>query len=265
MEKEKQIISHYVSKSLTAPWENENRNITYYSFKQNKILKKNSSRLLTRKGLLTEEEEKYFSKYAEQPFGIFKTKYLNEPDIKDKNVRRAPLVYFYLQFSRFLKVKNPTKASFFKSPYGKDIFTLSDEEIDECVAGINYHFKLVKVSAGEGHAFCYPEVGFFTFPILNPKTHKIYNCFAIPVYLNEVLCLIPKEVESEWINQSREYLHAFSVGMNDENCDFVLMPPLKMIVKTEDLMTGLVEMRKNAFLIQEEMNNLEKKSINLSR
>ena len=103
---------HYVTRSLTKPWEHEhdlphrNRELRFYSFQNDEVDFKPSLKLLGEDKLLTPDEEDKFSNLIERPLGIFKKKHLKSDSIDDYGIYRSLVLYFMFQTERFKRFAN---------------------------------------------------------------------------------------------------------------------------------------------------------------
>ena len=122
---DKKVFSHYVTRSLTQPWEQGDRSLIFYDFDTSNLAEHASKKLLTIYGLLNPEQEQFFSKHAEQPLGILKAKYLASKQILNQKVLHSPFIYFILQLERIRLAKQPSEPEI--NVFDKGIFKLTDK------------------------------------------------------------------------------------------------------------------------------------------
>ena len=216
-----QIFSHYVTRSLTKPWEQANRKLLFYDFDSASFVSHPSSTLLVVQGLLTKSQEDYFSKHAEQPLGKLKEKFLDSKKIENSKIYHSPFIYFMLQLERIRRVKTPEENEV--NVFNKNIFDLTISELEQCAHTMQLKYKLVALNTLENDYLFYPELGYFTFPIFNfEESFAIHKAIAIPIKLNLALCLIPRSASEKMIQSSRKSLSLFSVGLNEILCKKIL-------------------------------------------
>lgn len=230
----KVINNHYVTRSLSRPWEFPGRILSYYDFETNKFRKKSSESLFAVEGVFTKEEEDFFSKHFETQLGKFKKEFIDTEFIDNLKVFHSPFIYLLMQTERFrlIKVKLGEKDD---PTLKKSIFSYTDQELIVGAETLRKQYKIVKMKTHEGYFLFYPEVGVFLLPIIDIKKGYVenYKAFAIPISLNTALCLIPHEAPIEMIEASRGHLHLFSVGINTKYCQKIILPPREPIEKNE--------------------------------
>lgn len=214
---------HYVARSLTKPWEHErphrNRELRYYCFKTDRIDFDSSKKLLAKHKLLTPEEEKRFSELIEMPLGNFKDKHLKSSFIDDYNIFRALFLYFMFQVERFNLVVEREGNGWNLS----ELLNMPDEQLNTISEDMRKKFKIVAMNTIEGHLLFFPEVGYYTFPILCSETQYPVRALALPLYSTLCLCLVPHGPTEDDLQASRNVMMQFSVGLND-NYNICLIP-----------------------------------------
>lgn len=161
-----------------------------------------------------------------------------------------------LQLERIRLAKQPDELEI--NVYDKNIFKLSDKELDQCAFAMQVKYKLVGLNTLEGDYLFYPELGYYTFPIFNfEESLEIHKGIAIPLKLNLALCLIPHSASESMIRHSRKNLSLFSVGLNEVLCKKVLVPPLECEISQSDLAKVINGMRMNAIEVQLGIDKME--------
>ena len=208
--------------------------------------------------MLNQTQEDFFSKNIETPLGLFKKHHLNNPDLQDRKVYRAPFIYIIFQLERIRLAKKKERLMA-ENPFNKDVFEFDEVEIEHTVIALEQQYKLVALNTEKGDFLFFPETGFFQFPVFDSNKHiDIFNCFAIPVSLNTALCLVPNIVDTEMILNSKKNLTLFSVGLNNEFCAKIILPPLDKLVSDEELKDIILKMREDAIKFQRELEEIQK-------
>ena len=228
----KKINNHYVTRSLSKPWEWPGRVLHYYDFETNKFGKKSSESLFAMEGVFTKEEEDFFSKNFETQLGKFKKEFIDTEFIDNLKVFHSPFIYFLMQTERFrlMKVKQGEAD---EPTLEKSIFSYTEQELILGAETLRKQYKIVKMKTHEGYFLFYPEVGAFLLPIIDIGKSYVenYKAFAIPMALNTAICLIPHAAPIEMIEASRSHLHLFSIGINTKYCQKIILPPREPTVK----------------------------------
>lgn len=242
---------HYVTRSLTKPWEHEtehrNRELRFYSFDTNEIKYDSSKKLLAKYKLLTPEEERRFSELIETPLGNFKDKHLKASFVEDYNIFRALFLYFMFQVERFKLVIQKEGDGWSLA----DLLQMPDAQLNTLSENMRNKFKVVALNTVEGHLLFFPEVGYFTFPILCSANQYPVWALALPLFPNLSLCLVPKGPTEEDLQNSRSVMMQFSVGLNS-NYNISLIPPELVGEKEDVIKAALLEYRAKA--IEHEKN-----------
>jgi hypothetical protein len=170
---------HFVSESITKPWETHNRYLYYYDFKTKNIRKKSYSKLFTQEDLLTKEQEDWISKNIERPIGIFKKRYLNneaENEIESWKIYRALILYFLGQSERFrLLLKDHTTEI-------SSLFTKNDSDLDKIVSLAMNKFKIMTMDVKRWSYFIFSKNGFFIVPARDGVCLSTFTyLFALPL------------------------------------------------------------------------------------
>ena len=251
---------HYVTRSITKPWEHKhekphkNRELRFYSFEDNSVDYEPSLKLLGEHQLLTDEEETKFSDLIEKPLGHFKARHLKSDSLDNYEIYRSIVMYFMFQterFKRFSKIES-------KSLSLSDLLSMPEDELNTLSEGFREKFDLVTMRPVEGHVLFFPEVGYFTFPILCSEEQFAVYAFSLPLYPDLSVCLIPKGPSVEDMEASRNLLMSFSVGVND-NADKILIPQVLDTYTNEQLIKIISEYRGKAVSHSKDCNKLNEK------
>jgi hypothetical protein len=246
---------HYVTQSITKPWEHTTvhraRELRFYSFQDNKIEFDSSKKLLAKHKLLTDDQEDRFSELIERPIGIFKTKYLKSNIINDYNIFRALFLYFMFQVERFNLVIQKEGKGFSL----EDLLNMKEVELNTISEEMRSKFIVVAMDAVDGHVIFFPEVGFYSFPIINSSTGTAVNALALPISPKRTVCLVPVGPSESDIQTSRNVMMHFSVGLND-NYDKVLVPQEIEHYSDDDIIKEIKDYRSKAILHQRQCNDM---------
>jgi hypothetical protein len=212
---------HFVSKFITKPWENENRELIYYDFLTDKIEHESYLYLFSRPDDNSHEEETFINKYIEAPLTDLQNIVINNKPIKKWKVYRAIYLLGLLQAPRFFKNIEG---------YGPDIsklFLTQEETINSVVKFYDKSFciKYYHLSYEE-HLF-FPELGFFVLPLIVPNEPSIFKfAYCLPIDPKILIMITPRDIDEEIANiilSVPQLIMGFSVGIVNL-CNKVVIP-----------------------------------------
>lgn len=237
---------HYVTRSLTKPWEGKERKLFYYDFKEDSILEANSKTLFAEKDLIEKKYEDKLSKLIERPIGIFKQQILDKKhnEVDNWSVFRALFLYFFTQTARFSKFLADSS----QEPKNtlEELLSMEEVELNTIVAKYMESYSIATIGVSEKHILLFPESGFFIFPVMDSGCITGFTfSYAVPLFPSLALALIPKTLEKSFEKQVEQQLMSYSVGINEDNCNKVVIPPSLFEANTKDaIMDGIKYYRK---------------------
>lgn len=145
--------------------------------------------------------------------GFFKKNLLKTDYIEDFKVFRALFLYFLFQTERINRLQNK-KSEFNLS----DMLKMSEDDLNVFTEVMRKKFKVIGMNTIDGHLLFFPDIGFFSFPVICSNKGYAVNGYALPLYSNLSLCLIPSGPSDDDLHLSRNIMMQFSVGLNSQNC-----------------------------------------------
>lgn len=159
------INCHFVTRSLTQPWELENRRLKYFDFSLDRIDEADSKTLFALENLNSGEVESRLNKLVEEPISRFKMDLLKSDDpasIGRWATYRALWLYFLIQAPRFAKISligEKQEADFDR------ILSKDESYLDMLVQARqeDNHIRIFRLP--EGNVMVFPQIGYFAFPV----------------------------------------------------------------------------------------------------
>ena len=216
---------HYVTRSLTEPWEGAERKLHYYDFKTDEITEDPSKTLFAEKDLIEEKYEDVLSKLIERPLGIFKKQIIEKKqnEVDNWSIFRALFLYFFVQtarFSKFLAEDSEKPESTLE-----ELLSMEEAALNTIVSKYMERYSVATIGIPEDHVMLFPETGFFTFPLMDSGCITGWTfSYAVPLFPNFALALVPKTLEKSYEDQIKKQLMMYSVGINEDNCNRVVIP-----------------------------------------
>lgn len=249
---------HFVTRSLTKPWEGEDRKLHCYDFKSDKILSDPSKTLFAEKDLIEEKHEDVLSKLIERPLGIFKQQILDgkKQEIDNWNVFRALFLYFFVQTARFSKFL----ADDSEKPENslEELLSMDEASLNTIVSKYMDRYSVATIGIPEDHVMLFPETVFFTFPLMDSGCITGWTfSYAVPLFPNFALSLIPKTLEKSYEDQIKKQLMMYSVGINEDNCNRVVIPANLLDVNEQStIIEGIKHYRNIAIKVTQDVHKL---------
>tara|TARA_R110002049_G_scaffold293452_1_gene478454 strand:- start:376 stop:1188 length:813 start_codon:yes stop_codon:yes gene_type:complete len=216
---------HYVTRSLTKPWEGKERKLTYYDFESDSILEGTSKTLFAEKDLIEEKYEDALSKLIERPLGIFKQQILEKKqnEVDNWNVFRALFLYFFVQTARFSKFLADDSEKLENTL--EELLSMEEAALNTIVSKYMEKYSVATIGVPDDHILLFPETGFFTFPLMDSGCVTGFTfSYAVPLFPSLALALVPKTLEKSYEDQIKRQLMSYSVGINEDNCNRVVIP-----------------------------------------
>ena len=86
-------------------------------------------------------------------------------------------------------------------------------------------YSVATIGVPDDHILLFPETGFFTFPLMDSGCVTGFTfSYAVPLFPSLALALVPKTLEKSYEDQIKRQLMSYSVGINEDNCNRVVIP-----------------------------------------
>jgi hypothetical protein len=210
------INCHYVSRSLTRPWEGRQRELHFYDFAEKKLDHLSSKDLFARRGLNTRATENWLRDNIEAPLGRFlKTLWKRTgpvpSEIGDIAAYKALLLLVPLQVTRLAKVNSGAGDL-------DQIFDWSPARLDEFVATLRSVYSLVIVQGHPQSPLFFTEHGFFMVPFPGADLENA-AAPAIPLNQWEAVIALPRSMHRAIVSRTLTqgpgaYINNCSIGTN---------------------------------------------------
>jgi hypothetical protein len=246
---------HYVAQSITKPWEHKlphrNRQLRYFDFSTSKISFAPSVSLLSKYELLTPKEDHLFNILIEKPLDRFKNKHFNSPYIENYEIFRSLFLYFMFQSERFslnAGIKNSGLSI-------KDLLHLDVEILNTFTEKIRENNTICAMNTIDGQLLFHSNVGYFTFPVKCTFNQSFVWALAVPLFPNLALTMIPNGPSKNDMNEARQSLMLFSVGLNS-NYKKIIIPNEYSDFPDDLIFEQLKIFRKEALELEKNCNQI---------
>lgn len=211
---------HYVTRSLTKPWEHDSGRLFYFDFPTGTIREGRAKTLFALEDTLSLEMEQMISRLVEHPLSVFREVIHNGQgsSISDWATYRALFLYFLMQSERFRISKLDHQATP-TSIFGKD-----EAFIDQLISVMMETYNVLWIGMPTGHVLFFPESGVFQFPTEDAECVTGFTfSLAVPLTPFMALAMVPKTIAVDRLFEQRAQLQGYSVGVN-ENASRILIP-----------------------------------------
>ncbi|EPZ50032.1 hypothetical protein M902_0387 [Bacteriovorax sp. BAL6_X] len=242
---------HYLSRSLTKPWECENtRKLRVYDFNENKIVEHSSKTYFSRDSLLTKEEEHFFRDYIESPLGMYKSTLIGSGETSNWKIWRALHMYIIFQTARISLLKSDRS-------YMDQLIGMSEEEIDLITYKRFEQNNILELPIDNSKFLCVPEIGFFGFliPSLKRSNSIFERINIVPITPSNALIVAPKSVTKEQLLSIRELIPQLSVGPSSDHNKVII--PYSLDARDEEIIDYLNKTKSGLDGIFKEILNFE--------
>jgi hypothetical protein len=232
---------HYISRSLTRPWETSDRRLRFYDFDADRWRQGPSSSLFAGDGLNVQHVETWLDKIIEAPLSLCRKKLTaGSTDVLEEwSFYRAATLMLWLQGMRVKSVGDHDARRDLEH-----LATRSTDETDQLVVAIREEYDLALVTTvGKGGMFAplfFPSSGLF--PLTYPDTgclsgHSV--ALGLPLNLTSAIVSLPRENAGvRDVSRLPGSLSNLSVGI--DNARKVVVPPL-FLAQEEDQITKIIE------------------------
>jgi hypothetical protein len=239
---EDEINCHWVSESLTKPWERtlgNRKELYFYAFSTKAIHSLPSKDLFARRGLNTRAVEDWLSDTIEAPLGRFR-KALRKQNgtvpahIDDLAAYRALLMLLPLQVTRLAKVKSSPRTF-------EQIFEWPKSKLDDYVQALRSEYSVIIVQAHRQAPLFFTENGFFMLPFPGASLDHA-AAMAMPLNEYQAVVALPRSMDRSLVSSTLAagdglYLNNCSIGTNANRV--VIHPGVIEAMKEDDLIAEL--------------------------
>jgi hypothetical protein len=188
------INCHYVSESLTRPWETSTRELHFYDFSSQRIDQLPSKTLFARRGLNSRAAEAWLGEMIEAPLGRFRKQLRKRTgpvatEIDDFAAYRALLLLVPLQVTRAAKVASG----------GAKLDEISDwpePKLADFLLALRSAYSLLIVQAHPRSPLFFTEHGFFMLPFPGASLDDA-AAPAIPLNESEAVVALPRSMDRD--------------------------------------------------------------------
>lgn len=236
---------HYISRTLTRPWEGDQRRLHFYDFDSGRWDRGNSYSLFAEDGLHPQTVETWLDRTIEGPLSQCRRRLTsgNNNALEDWGFYRAATLMLWLQGMRVKSVgEHDARRSL------EHLATRSIEETDQIVLAIREEYDLALITTvgkdGMLAPLFFPSSGLF--PLTYPDTGCLSGhavALGLPLDMWSALVSLPRDgVGVRDVSRLPGSLSNFSVGIH--NARKVVVPPLLLDQQAEaDVQRILHELR----------------------
>ena len=181
----KNINSHFVTRGLTKPWEiNEQRELAYYDFTNDRISTHFSKSLFSKKGLFNSEEEQIFNERIETPLINLRNKLKeNKHHSFNQQEWEALAMYFQFQTIRY-SAKEEGRGDMFNF-FKKNV--LSNDSIAKSSASAMYQYCQFFHFEQQKDRYFFPENGCIIIPTSISIPNSYHKTDLIRIYCKGII------------------------------------------------------------------------------
>jgi len=243
--KEPATNNHYVTRSLTKPWEIGPRMLRFYDFEAGRILSRSSKSLFAKTGLWGNELEMVLKQRFEDP--LLEARSLLGEFSGDTQAVLTKKQYHAAMLAAFIQVQR-TSLILGRPTADLDLLKIGDSEIEAMVRAASQKYDLLHLYLPAERPMCMPETGFF--PFYYPDPQQVFSFTSdIVTPLTPTTCLFLVDRE----NYSKDALFSnlgsmwlYSVGLVASTRRIVI-PPTSTDPDHENLVAAqIVRTRENA-------------------
>lgn len=232
---------HYISKSLTRPWEADQRRLLFYDFDTGRFATGYAASLFAADGLNPQHVETWLDRTIEGPLSVCRRKLeAGETDaLEEWTFYRAATLMLWLQGTRVRSIGDQDARRDLESLANRPI-----EETDQLAIAMRQEYDLSLVIGPAREPLLFPSSGLF--PITYPDTGCISGnsvALGLPLSTSSALIALPRDQAGvRDVSRIPALISMLSIGVT--NARKVVIPPSVLAEHDEaQLARTLVEMR----------------------